>query len=81
MFKMTLLHLANIIFEKVKKFQNSSIILREMASDLLGSGCINPTPPPPASFRVKTVKEFTERLCEFNQKHISCSNMTVKNDY
>ena len=40
----------NINFEKVKKFKNSSMILREMASDLLSCGHIRP---PPAFFRVK----------------------------
>ena len=40
----------NIILEKVKKLQNSSMILREMASNLLSRGHIRP---PPAWFRVK----------------------------
>ena len=38
-------HGLNIIFEKVKKLQNSSMILREMASDLLSRGHIRPPPP------------------------------------
>ena len=36
----------NIIFEKVNKFQDSIMILREMASDLLSCGHIRPPPLP-----------------------------------
>ena len=40
MLKMTLWPWPNIIFEKVKKLQNFSMILREMASNLLSHGHI-----------------------------------------
>ena len=59
----------NIIFEKVKKLQNSSMILRESASDLLSRGHIRP-PPPGLGLMIFKGEAPKGRVASDNQKTI-----------